>query len=117
MGLELVTQPDDPSCSRVVGGAVQIVNKLAAELNSETPNQRKVSLRLHHPVEAISRVANTGSEGGKIRLTCKGHGDVFAKQVVVAAPTKLAIKTLRFEPPLPADRVTAMQVSGNVKGI
>lgn len=89
---------------RVVGGSVQVCERLAAGLD----------VRLASPVRAISQTAEgQGAEG--VRVTTRG-GEVFeGDQVVVAVPPTLAAR-IDYDPLLPSwrDQLTQRLPAGAV---
>ena len=114
--LEIPTflQPDDPSSTRIDGGAVALVHTLSKALPSN-------NIRLNTPVTNCTLVEMADPTGeacsapdGKtekvIRLDT-ADGPLLAKQVVVAVPPKLASKHIRFEPALSPAKTQAMKSS------
>jgi monoamine oxidase len=102
-------QPDDPSSTRIDGGAVEIVNALAKNLPKE-------SIRLNVPVTSltlinasdVSQSCPAGSGDEKVIRIDTPEGQVLAKRVVLAVPPKLAWKHIEFEPPLSNAKQQAM---------
>jgi monoamine oxidase len=107
-------QPDDPSSTRIEGGAVTIVHALATTL----PPDR---IQLGLPVTSLTLVDAPGStnssqscpvgseEGGTkvIRLETP-NGPILAKRVVLAVPPKIASQHIQFDPPLSKSKEQAM---------
>jgi monoamine oxidase len=102
-------QPDDPSSTRIDGGAVEIVHALAKNLPSDR-------IRLNIPVTSLTLVNATdssescsvGSGGEKLIRLETPEGPILAKRVVLAVPPKIASKHIRFEPPLSNAKQQAM---------
>jgi monoamine oxidase len=134
----LFDQPDDPSSTRIDGGAVQIVNSLSKDL----PHER---ILLNTPVTKCSLVSMTTSDdvvvdddiedqtctntydddGGvktsnddkkseaviKIETSSQNEAVFYARQVVIAVPPRLIAKHIRFDPPLSPEKQDAMESS------
>lgn len=101
LGLSTFMQPDDPSSTRIDGGAVAIVENLAKKLPA-------ANIRLNTPVTKCT--LQPGSNSTTIRLDI-ASGHVLAKRVVVAVPPKLVDKHIVFDPPLSRAKKTAMSAS------
>lgn len=107
-------QPDDPSSTRVDGGAVEIVNSLSKSLPED-------SILVKTPITSLSLVdaatAGTGScpvsgEGEKVvRIETQNNVPLFARRVVLAMPPKIVSQTIKFDPPLSAAKQKAMSAS------
>jgi monoamine oxidase len=98
-------QPGDPSSTRVGGGAVEIVNMLAASLPKE-------KIHLDSPVTCCTLlVVNTSDNRELIRVDTANGNSFFADTVVMAAPPKLVSKHVSFHPPLSAEKQSAMSSS------
>ena len=104
-GLQIETfrQPDDPSSTRIVGGAAAIVQKLASTI----PND---SIQLSTPVVKCSLITSK-EEGPYVELTTANDSVVRARHVVFAAPPKLLSKHIQFDPPLNSQKQRAMEAS------
>lgn len=106
-------QPDDPSSTRIDGGAVELIHALSKKLPEE-------NIRLNSPVTALSLVKADDAQGQcvspdakeekVIRLDTAG-GSILAKRVVLAVPPKLASKHIQFDPPLSTSKEQAMENS------
>jgi monoamine oxidase len=104
-------QPDDPSSTRVDGGAVELIRALAQDLPAE-------NIVLNAPVAKCTLVAVSGDGGSGnetlIQVQTGGGGPasiVTARRVVVAVPPKLVAKHIQFDPPLTPARQHAMESS------
>lgn len=106
-------QPDDPSSTRIDGGAVSIVDALSKKLPQE-------NIRLNTPVTSLSLVQANDVQGQcvspevdeeKIIRLDTSAGSILAKRVVLAVPPKLAHKHIQFDPPLSASKQEAMENS------
>mmetsp|Transcript_27017 Transcript_27017/g.44552 ORF Transcript_27017/g.44552 Transcript_27017/m.44552 type:complete len:408 (-) Transcript_27017:202-1425(-) len=120
-------QPDDPSSTRIDGGAVALIHALSNDLPSE-------NIQLNAPVTKCTRVkldsessashlievetSSTRSSQDDDDRDTADHGDssstsqVYrARQVVIAVPPKLISKHIHFEPPLSTAKQRAMEAS------
>lgn len=112
-------QPDDSSSTRIDGGAVSIVHKLAESLPDDciklaTPvttvtldNTTRISSDTDSDTDKDSNQKN----GPVIRVDTKTGDTFLAKRVVVALPPRLVAKSITFDPPLPLEKQAAMQRS------
>ena len=114
LGVETFEQPDDPSSTRIEGGAVKIVQALSKDLPSD-------NILLNAPVTKCTLVessedgdscsesyiqvetTNASSNGGSTSTIFK------AKKVAIAIPPSLISKHITFEPPLSAAKQQAME--------
>lgn len=114
-------QPDDPSSTRIVGGAVQMVNLLAAQVppNAIQLNSPVVSCTLKtmdgstanaSPTSSSSN-NNTQKEGDFVEVKTANQETYQAKRVVFAVPPRLLTKHVTFDPPLNPDKWQAMSTS------
>jgi len=124
-------QPDDPSSTRIKGGAVQFIHALAKDLPSE-------NLVLNAPVTQFSLLQNEttsaaddqecadGSNEPVIQVqtatttTSSSNDDsnsktttttFLARRVVIAVPPKLVSNHMQFTPPLSKEKQHAMAAS------
>lgn len=108
-------QPDDPSSTRIDGGAVELVHALSKSL----PQQ---NIQLNSPVSRCSLVAmdhlldqqctsDTNKTNGTVVRLDTAEGPVFAKHVVLAVPPKLIYEHVHFDPALSSAKVEAMKAS------
>ena len=115
LGIETFLQPDDPSSTRVVGGAVRIVTSISDQL----PNQH---IRTDSPVACCKRIVlpsigDTCSATDAcitshfVSLSLASGEEVEAKRVVMAAPPKLVSTHVDFHPALHSAKERAMSQS------
>lgn len=119
-------QPDDPSSTRIDGGAVELVHALAKTL---PPN----NIRLNAPVTNCTLVdvadpmgeneaclaasspqqekQQDHAEREKVIRLDTAEGPVLAKKVVISVPPKLASLHIRFQPALSEAKQQAMNAS------
>jgi monoamine oxidase len=124
LSLPTFLQPDDPTSTRVVGGAVQIVNTLSKNLPQD-------HIHLESPVTGCSLVVSSASNNNSprrkhpkddddddddkrsqvvswIRLDTANDKTFLARHVVMAAPPKVISNHVLFDPPLSRDKQSAM---------
>ncbi|CAB9520890.1 L-amino-acid oxidase activity [Seminavis robusta] len=106
-------QPDDPSSTRIDGGAVEMIHQLAKQLPKD-------QIHLDSPVEQCTVLTLTSNENEQqcaennnrlIRVGTKTGHSFVAKTVVLAVPPRLASKHIQFSPPLTAPKQSAMSSS------
>ncbi len=104
--LEMKTflQPGDPSSLRVVGGAAEIVQKIAEELFSKSDNAS--SIELNCPVVGCRRLSDK-------LLSVELFSGIFlyTNSVCFACPPKLIHLHIHFDPPLCSSKTLAMESS------
>lgn len=93
-------QPDDPSSTRFVGGAVELIHRLADSLPQD-------HILLNTAVTACRLVRQTG----QVCLETTSSETIYARRVVFAAPPKPLSKNVRFDPPLSNEKQLAMAES------
>lgn len=99
--------PGYESYTRIVGGAVEFVNKIYNELlTSKDETTENVHVRTDSPVTAIKRNADKS-----ITVELKNGEIVKASHVVLAAPPKQLSLKVSFEPKLPIAKSNAMSSS------
>lgn len=94
-------QPDDPSSTRIEGGAVRLVEQLAQDLPSERMqlNTAVQSCTLLHRQDTNDRHdANDASPIVQVQTTA--NETFFARRVVWAVPPRLLHEHVKFDPPL-----------------
>lgn len=96
-------QPDDPSSTRLVDGAARLIEALAQTVDKEC-------ISLNCPVTKCT-LDHSGADGPVIRLTTAMNAEYTARQVVMAAPPKLLVKHIVFDPPLSPSKQAAMASS------
>jgi monoamine oxidase len=102
-------QPDDPSSTRIDGGAIQIIHMLTKRLQESKIHLNtavmscqllETSPRTHLPDESM------------IRVTTSNQDEQFLARVVVfAVPPKIITKYVIFDPPLSLTKQAAMMAS------
>jgi monoamine oxidase len=103
LGLHTFPQPDDPSSTRIEGGAVQFINKIAEELPIDL-------LQLNSPVTSCT-LETTVDSGKVVRVETAGKETFLARKVVFAVPPKLLSKHVTFDPPLSERKQAALKAS------
>lgn len=108
-------QPDDPSSTRIDGGAVELIHSLSKSLPSSniklnTPVTNCTLVDMADPTGEASCPAGD-TNGEKVIRLDTAEGPILAKHVVVAVPPKLASKHIRFNPPLSSAKESAMEAS------
>ena len=97
-------QPDDPSSTRIDGGAAILVDRLVEELPQE-------NIIFNSPVTKCNLLDATDGKPQLIQVHTS-HGDFFlAKRVVVAVPPKIASERITFNPPLSKEKEQALKES------
>lgn len=112
-------QPDDPSSTRIDGGAVELVHRLSKNLpdsniylNTVVTNCTLVDSS-SNPLgqDVCTTVSGTSSHGEKVIRLDTTAGPILAKHVVVAVPPKLAFQHIQFDPVLSDLKQRAMKAS------
>jgi monoamine oxidase len=103
LGVQTFPQPDDPSSTRIEGGAVQFVHKLAEQLPEDL-------LQLNSPVTSC-RLETTNDSEKVVRVETAGQETFLARRVVFAVPPKLLSKHVTFDPPLSERKQAALKAS------
>jgi monoamine oxidase len=103
LGIQTFSQPDDSSSTRIEGGAVQFVHKIAEEL----PNDL---LQLNSPVTSC-KLETTADSEKVVRVETAGNETFLARKVVFAVPPKLLSKHVTFDPPLSKKKQAALNAS------
>ena len=107
--IQTFPQPDDPSSTRVEGGAVQLIHTLAKELSSsenKEKNQGHSRIRLNAPVTRCQL-----ETPNRVRVETLDGQSFCARKVVFAVPPKLISKHVTFNPPLSNAKQIAMAKS------
>ncbi len=108
-------QPDDPSSTRIDGGAVELVDTLSSTLPMD-------NIRLNTPVTNCTLVDKSNPMGQVCSSDAHNHGEkvirldtvagpILAKHVVIAVPPKIASQHIKFEPALSTAKDQAMRAS------
>lgn len=95
--LDTFPQPDDPSSTRIRGGAVKLPLLLARELPDD-------SIRLDTPVKSCTR------EGSLVRIDTTTGDSLWARKVVLAAPPRI-LQMIDYEPALSPSKQSAWSAS------
>jgi len=119
--LKTFAQPDDPSSTRIVGGAVQIVHSIVKELDEEknriTCNSPVVRCRLEKQngetvVQVISLAASTESSGPSQNSVANANNQCFlARTVVFAIPPRLLSVHVKFDPEMSPSKQATLATS------
>ena len=116
LGIETFLQPDDPSSTRIIGGAAEIVRRVGDNLPSD-------NIRTNSPVVACKRIPrqrqgnDTCAEEDRnssdyiISIELESGEELEARNVVIAAPPKVISKHVQFDPPLSHEKEAAMHRS------
>ena len=115
LGIGTFSQPDDPSSTRIHGGAAEIVRRVSDGLPAD-------NIQTNSPVVACKRIpqrqdngtcteANGNSSDYIISIELESGEKLEAKNVVVAAPPKVVSKHIQFDPPLSAEKQAALDRS------
>ena len=88
-------QPDDPSSTRIDGGAVRIVERLVQDLPKD-------QIQLNSPVTTctLQKISNDDNETSVVQLRTENNETIWARRVVWAVPPKILHKHVTFDPPL-----------------
>lgn len=102
-------QPDETSSTRFVGGAIQIIHALEKEIQKNHGDGRIV---LNAVVKSCQQLDNNnGDDASMVEVTTTEGTKYFARNVVLALPPKLGLKTIQFDPPLSTTKQAAMKNS------
>lgn len=111
-------QPDDPSSTRIDGGAVLYINRLSEDLPKD-------SIQLNTPVTSctLKSMKDVGGDNNDscsashhdddpvVRVETPSQETLFARRVVFAVPPRLIAKYITFDPPLSDAKQSAMNAS------
>lgn len=97
LDLKTFPQPDDPSSTRIEGGAVRLVEELSKDLPSEYI-QRNTAIKSC----TLLPQHNTHSPTPLVQLTTTADQIWLARRVVWAVPPRLLHERVTFNPPLSA---------------
>lgn len=115
LGVETFRQPDDPSSTRFVGGAFQLIRKLAAQVPSENIQISAPVLKcsLKATVERQGPCSDTtaSEETSYVEVTTAAQETFRARRVVFCVPPRLITQHIAFDPPLSNAKWKAMQAS------
>jgi len=111
LGINTFAQPDDPSSTRIEGGAVEFVKRIAKMLPSD-------HIQTSSPVVGCKRVpvetndtCTSADLSQLVTIQLESGEEINTKHVVLAAPPKLVSKHITFDPPLASDKARAMEKS------
>jgi len=93
-------QPDDPSSTRIEGGALQLIHSIAGELVGE-------QIQLSTPVTSCKWEKNYE----RVRVETANNETFFTRKVVFAVPPKLISRHITFDPPLTQSKQAALASS------
>ena len=117
LGIESFAQPDDPTSTRIKGGAAEIVRRVADDLpadNIRTNSPVVACRRMHVPQKRgniTCAVTARHSSDHIVSIELESGEKLEARNVVLAAPPKLVSKHIQFDPPLSDEKQTAMDQS------
>eukprot|EP00977_Amphora_coffeiformis_P001660 scaffold310_cov168-Amphora_coffeaeformis.AAC.55 len=90
-------QPDDPSSTRIDGGAVRIVERLAQDLPAD-------QIQMDTPVKSCTllspKTANRDDNTAVVQIETANQETFLARRVVFAVPPRLLHEHIKFDPPL-----------------
>jgi monoamine oxidase len=113
LNISTFPQPDDPTSTRIDGGAVQYIHVLANGLPQDHimlgHSVTKCTLTTKSSEQDYCETAATSDEP-LIKVETKDEM-LMARRVVIAAPPKLVSKHIEFYPPLSIDKQRAMEAS------
>jgi monoamine oxidase len=114
-------QPDDPSSTRIDGGAVRIVEKLSDQIqNSEnmcsvdsvSNNSSRIVLNTHiSSCKLLKDHQYAPDRQAIVQLTSTGGELFLSRKVVFAVPPKILSESIAFDPPLSDAKNSAMAVA------
>lgn len=109
-------QPDDPSSTRVEGGAVMFIHRLSEDFPKE-------SIQLNSPVTSCTLMTmkdatdvdedscSTSDNESVVRVETSSQETMLARRVVLAVPPKLIAKHISFHPPLSDAKQAALDAN------
>ncbi|KAL7560753.1 hypothetical protein ACA910_005324 [Epithemia clementina (nom. ined.)] len=123
--LSTFDQPDDPSSTRIEGGAVEIIHALASSIQARFQSTSAISndtrIQLNTPVISCTLWLpennnnnddqTTDHHSRLVRLQTATNQEFLARRVVFAVPPKLLHQHVTFDPPLSASKQAAMVAS------
>lgn len=87
-------------------GSLRVAGGMGALIDGLRANLPKGAIRVGTRLTTLTRIES----GIEVRLrTSKGHERIHANRVVLAIPPRVAAATIRFEPSLPAEMLSAME--------
>lgn len=106
--IQTFAQPDDPSSTRIEGGAIQLVHTLSENIDEGNIvlNTPVTHCRLNHLVEN-----GAVSSESVVEVGTASNETFLARTVVFAVPPRLISKHVTFDPPLSKSKQAAMDAS------
>ena len=101
LSIPTFTQPDDPSSTRIEGGAIRFVDTLAESLPKD--QIKKGSAVVSCALDSIP-----SEKGPVVRVDTRDKESYFARKVVFAVPPKILSTKVKFDPPLSLEKQAAM---------
>lgn len=121
LGLSTFPQPDDPTSTRIEGGAVRVIEELTNQIKVSGEDSNAVSgsdianrIALNTPISSCSLLSyqNNGDDGQPLVQLSTSNGESFlSRKVVFAVPPKIISESITFDPPLGKAKVEAMAQS------
>lgn len=102
LDLSTFAQPDDPSSTRIDGGAVRMVERLAHDLPADQIqlNSPVTSCTLRHDTDHGAAGASSSFDTPVVELTTADAETLWARRVVWAVPPRILHEHVTFDPPL-----------------
>lgn len=119
LNLVMFTQPDDPSSTRIEGGAVRIVEQLTNRIRisdeeSSSTAEPENSIMLNTPITSCTLLKdhNHSHDDKALVQLATSSGELFlSRKVVFAVPPKITSNSITFNPPLTEAKSMAMAKS------
>jgi Flavin containing amine oxidoreductase len=119
LSLTMFDQPGDADSTRIVGGAVQFIDRLCGRIQETRACQNdsdgcKNGIRLNSPITSCKLLSAhdfPNENNPLIRLEIADGTHVLARRVVFAVPPQLLSTTVSFDPPLSESKQAAMSAS------
>ena len=119
--LPVFPQPDDPTSTRIEGGAVRIIEQLTHQIkvssedsNSVVESETMSRIALNTPITSCTLLNdhNHGVADKTLVQLATRSGEVFlSRKVVFAIPPKIISDSITFDPPLSKTKAEAMALS------
>jgi monoamine oxidase len=115
--LQTFLQPDDPSATRIDGGAVQYIHSIVKALPSDriirsSPVASCTYLSAFNlkkeVLDMIPKSDSLAHEPSLIQVTTTANEQFFARRVIMAVPPKIVSRHVQFTPPLTESKQRAM---------
>ena len=105
LGIDTFPQPDDYSSTRVVNGAADIIQKLSQTV--------KDCIETECPIISCTQLHsnNKDNDDNCIELKSLSEKTFIAKKVIFAAPPRIIVQHVSFQPPLSEKKMEAMYKS------